>query len=109
MSFVATHESDCGTFRAFSDVRSSVAFGGKADVVERGRIDANDANRTLTALSLNALPGGIPMLSYSLDLQFGPDRPACFGRSGGFAPVSFPLFPGVRLAGIIHGFSSVTG
>jgi len=31
-----------------------------------------------------------------LDLQFAPNRPKCLGRSGGFVPVSLPLFQGSR-------------
>jgi hypothetical protein len=39
----------------------------------------------------------------SLDLQLGPDRPE-FGRSGGFAPISLPLFKGTRLSPIVSAF-----
>jgi hypothetical protein len=35
--------------------------------------------------------------SAAFDLEFRPDRPDVLGRSGGFAPVSFPLFHGTRL------------
>jgi hypothetical protein len=33
----------------------------------------------------------------AFDLELCPDDQTRFGRSGGFAPVSFPLFQGTRL------------
>jgi hypothetical protein len=33
--FAAPHESGCGTFRTWRDVRSAVAIGGKADTAKR--------------------------------------------------------------------------
>src|SRR5229473_9694 len=42
--------------------------------------------------------GEVP--SAAFDLEFGPDRPDVFGRSGGFAPVTLPLFQGTRLWGV---------
>ena len=35
MRFAAVHESVCGTNRTSSDVRSSVAIGGKADMLKK--------------------------------------------------------------------------
>ncbi len=36
----------------------------------------------------------------TFDLQLGPECPDVFGRSGGFAPVSLPLFQGTRLGDV---------
>jgi hypothetical protein len=47
-------------------------------------------------------------------LQLGADRQTCFGRSGGFAPMSLPLFQGVLRPGwqisreIPWSYSSIT-
>jgi len=35
--YAAVHESGCGTFRTWGDVRSESAFGGKAEVCLKGR------------------------------------------------------------------------
>jgi hypothetical protein len=37
MLFAAVHESGCGTFRTWRDVRLESAFGGRAEVEFRGR------------------------------------------------------------------------
>ena len=57
--------------------------------------DGNDVTATKLAVDRQIEHGVVTKSAFDLELR--PDRPDVFGRSGGFAPVSFPLFHGTRL------------
>jgi hypothetical protein len=57
--------------------------------------DGNDITPTKLAVYCQIEHGQVANATF--DLELCPDRPNVFGRSGGFAPVSLPLFHGTRL------------
>jgi hypothetical protein len=68
--------------------------------------DENDV--TAAKLAIDCLIEQSEVASAAFDLELRPDQ-TCLGRSGGFTPVSFPLFHGTRFAAsvvftfILHG------
>jgi len=67
----------------------------RSDILD---LDRDDVTATELAVDRQIEHGEVP--SAAFDLEFGPDRPDVFGRSGGFAPVTLPLFQGTRLWGV---------
>jgi hypothetical protein len=60
--------------------------------------DGDDVTAAKLAVDRQIEQGKVSHTTF--DLQLGPDCPDVFGRSGGFAPVSLPLFQGTRLGDV---------
>src|SRR5258705_13411145 len=66
-------------------------------------LDRDDVTAAKLAVNRQIKHGKVAKAT--LDLKLRPNRPDMLGRSGGFAPVSLPLFQGRRLIAVAIEFS----